>query len=78
MAHPSPSLLAAGADPVQHQTCLPHAADLLPPKLCVVPAGSLVPLQAPSVPHRSFIRALSRQGLFQLNSHIPACSPMAM
>lgn len=38
-------VLAAGADPVQHQTPLPHAASLLPPHLPVVPIGSLVPLQ---------------------------------
>lgn len=37
--------LAAGADPVQHQTPLPHAASLLPPQMPVVPVGSLVPLQ---------------------------------
>lgn len=74
VAHPPPLLLAAGADPVQHQTPLPHAASLLPPKLRVVPAGWLVPLQVPCVPRRSFIRALSQQGLFQLDSHVPARS----
>lgn len=49
----------------------------LPPKLCVIPAGLLVQQRSPLSLAGLSPCALSQQGLFQLDSHIPTCSQMA-